>query len=96
MQVILHPAVHSDLLQIAEYYENVAGTELAEDFYDELFHFISHAAKHPERFSVRERDLRRVNLPRFPYHFLFRISSDVVQILVVRHHRRHPSFGLDR
>ena len=96
MQIILHPAVHSDLLQIAEYYESVTGTELADDFYNELCRFISDTAKNPERFSVRENGLRRVNLPRFPYHFLFRISGDVVQILVVRHHRRHPSFGIDR
>jgi hypothetical protein len=31
------------------------------------------AAERPESFPIRERDLRRVNLQRFPYHFLFRI-----------------------
>lgn len=30
------------------------------------------AAERPESFAIRERDLRRVNLHRFPYHFLFR------------------------
>ena len=41
-------------------------------------------------------DLRRVNLDRFPYHFLFRIHGDTVRILVVRHHRRHPLYGRQR
>jgi plasmid stabilization system protein ParE len=54
------------------------------------------AARRPESFSVRERELRRVNLLRFPYHFLFRIAGDTVRILVVRHHGRHPSLGIHR
>jgi toxin ParE1/3/4 len=54
------------------------------------------AAERPESFSVRQNDLRRVNLHRFPYHFLFRLINDEVRILVVRHHKRHPSLGTRR
>ena len=59
-------------------------------------HIASVVAEHPERFAVRERDLRRVNLERFPYHFLFRIAADRVRILVVRHHRRRTTLGMPR
>jgi hypothetical protein len=48
------------------------------------------AAARPESFAVRERDLHRVNLQRFPYHFWFRVVDDTVRVLVVRHHRRRP------
>jgi toxin ParE1/3/4 len=54
------------------------------------------AEERPESFSIRERDNRRVNLQRFPYHFLFRIVGDVVRILVVRHHSRRPTVGVRR
>jgi hypothetical protein len=54
------------------------------------------AAERPESFAILERDLRRVNLHRFPYHFLFRVAGDVVRILVVRHHRRRPTIGIQR
>jgi hypothetical protein len=54
------------------------------------------AAETPESFSVRERDIRRVNLKRFPYHFLFRIVGDSVRILIIRHHSREPSLGSER
>ena len=54
------------------------------------------AAERPESFAIRERDLRRVNLQRFPYHFLFRVAGDVVRILVVRHDRRLPTVGIRR
>ena len=96
MRLILHPKVHADVDAIMEYYEHVASRELADDFYAELRLFMSEAAERPESFSVRERDLRRVSLHRFPYHFLFRVVGDTVRVLVVRHHRRRPSLGIHR
>ncbi len=96
MQIILHRKVHSDVEAIMEYYERVAGRELADDFYAELRRFMLLAAERPESFAIRERDFRRVNLHRFPYHFLFRIVGGAVRILVVRHHRRHPALGITR
>lgn len=96
MRVILHPKIDSDVSAIMEYYERVASRELADDFYAELRDFTLKAVERPESFPIRERDLRRVNLHRFPYHFLFSIVGDVVRILVVRHHRRNPSFGVHR
>ena len=96
MRLVLHPKVYSDVHAIMEYYERVASPELADDFYSELRRLMLEAAAPPESFSLRERDLRRANLHRFPYHFLFRIVDDSVRILVVRHHRRRPSLGLRR
>ena len=96
MRLVLHPQIHSDVHAIMEYYERVASPELADDFYSELRRFMLEAVERPESFSIRKRDLRRVNLQRFPYHFLFRIVGDAMRILVVRHHRRHPSVGIRR
>lgn len=96
MRLVLNEQVHGDVEAIMDYYEGVAGPELANDFYAELRHFMLGALERPESFSIRASDLRRVNLHRFPYHFLFRIVGDEVRILVVRHHRRHPSLGVHR
>ena len=96
MRVILHPEVYSDIRSIMEYYENVANRELADEFYAELRQFLLDAGKRPERYSIRARDIRRVNLVRFPYHFLFRVVGEAIRVLVVPHHRRHPSFGARR
>ena len=78
------------------YYEQTQTPGLADDFYVELRYFMTEAAVRPESFAIRERDLRRVNLERFPYHFLFRLAGDIVRILVVRHHNRHPAIGRSR
>ena len=39
---------------------------------------------------------RRANFPSFPYHLIFRETVDGVRVLVLRHHRRHPDYGLSR
>ncbi len=78
------------------YYDEVAATELANELYAELRHFMVEVAKRPESFAIRQRDIRRVNLRRFPFHFLFRLVDDTVRVLVVRHHSRHPSLGTRR
>ncbi|HAF03349.1 MAG TPA: hypothetical protein DCG89_06085 [Spartobacteria bacterium] len=96
MRLVLHPKVYSDIAQIMEYYEQVASVDLADEFYAELQQLIREAAERPESFAIRERDIRRANLRRFPYHFLFRMTSDAVRILVVRHHRREPLLGMGR
>jgi plasmid stabilization system protein ParE len=96
MRLVLHPKVYSDIDSIMAYYEEMASRELANEFYAELRHFMVEATARPESFAIREGDIRRVNLYRFPYHFLFRIVDDAVRILVVRHHSRHPSLGTGR
>jgi toxin ParE1/3/4 len=96
MQLVLHPKVYSDIDKIMAHYERVAGSDLADEFYTELRAFMVKAVSDPERYSIRMRDIRRVNLHRFPYKFLFRIVRDDIRILVVRHNRRRPNFGTRR
>ena len=96
MRLEFHNQVASDISRIMDYYESMAGPELAQEFYTECQFYFQKAANSPESYKVRERDLRRVNLNRFPYHFLFRIVQDRVRVLVVRHHKRRPSHGLRR
>jgi hypothetical protein len=71
MRLVLHPKVSSDVSTIMQYYEQVGTAALADEFYQELRRFMIQAAARPESFAIRERNIRRVNLRRFPYHFLF-------------------------
>ena len=96
MRLEFHKLVASDISRITKYYEDAAGPQLADEFYEELRAFFKKAADLPESYAIRDRDLRRVNLDRFPYHFLYRIVDDTVRILVVRHHSQRPSLGSSR
>lgn len=93
MRLVLHPKVYSDIDSIMNYYEEVASRELADEFYAELRLAMVRATTKPEQYSIRHGDIRRANLQRFPYHFLFRIVGDASRILGVRHHSRHPTLG---
>jgi plasmid stabilization system protein ParE len=79
-----------------EHYEQVATSELANEFYRELREFMAEAAARPESFTIRARDIRRSKPAPVSLSFLFRIVGDTVRILVVRHHGRHPSAGMER
>ena len=96
MKLVLHRKLRSDIDEIMDYYERAGHPELAQDFYRELRGFMPDAARRPDRYHLFKADLRRVNLKRFPYHFLFRVAGDCVRIFVVRHHRRHPDYSLER
>jgi|SRR5215813_9301066 len=96
MRLELHPLARSDIFRIVDYYKRVGGIDLANEFYSELRSFFDKATNSPEAYAIRERDIRRVNLETFPFHFLFRIVEDRVRVLVVRHHSRRPSLGLKR
>ncbi len=96
MRLTFHPSVAADIARIMDHYEDVGGERLAEEFYAELRTFFQKATSAPEHYATRARDLRRVNLERFPYHFLYRIVEDRVRVLVVRHHGRRPSLATSR
>ena len=96
MRLEFHKKIHSDISRIMDYYEDVAGPQLADEFYAELKVYFRKAADSPESYNIHKQDIRRVNLNRFPYHFFFRIVEDRVRILVIRHHKRQPLTGLRR
>src|SRR5258705_11866931 len=74
MRLELHRQITADISRIMNYYEDVAGQQLADEFYAELRTLFQKAADSPETYNVRDLDLRRVDLERFPHHF-FSASS---------------------
>src|SRR2546423_13900159 len=96
MRLEFHPLARSDASRIMDYYEDAGGPEIADEFYSELGSFLRKAVNSPEGYAIRERDVRRVNLVKFPFHFLYRIVGERVRVLAIRHHSRRPSLGIRR
>ncbi len=95
MRIEYHPAVEQDVAGALRRYDAVS-QRLGEEFKTELRQFIHAAAAQPGRFHLLKPGLHRANLKRFPYHFIYRELSDGIRVTLVRHHRRHPDFGLAR
>jgi plasmid stabilization system protein ParE len=96
MALIFHRLVQKDLRTALRYYEEESGIVLADRFFAELDSLVAEIERHPKKFHWVSQELRRANMTRFPYHFLFRESSGGIRVLVLRHHRRHPSYGTTR
>jgi len=58
------------------------------------------AARHPYLCFVAPGrsgpEISWLNLKRFTYHFVYRELADGICVMLVRHHRRNPRFGMER
>lgn len=96
MRVEYHPLTASDLNDaVAHYNERQAG--LGNRFRSEVYIAIDRIVENPRQFVVVEHNIRRCLMHRFPYSVLFRkVDDETIRVLVVRHHRQRPQFGLGR
>lgn len=95
MELIIHPDAAKDVREIAAKYADVSDN-LVERFWTELDVAMDGIAAYPERCHYDPSGLRRSNLVKFPCHILFEQQLDCIQIIVIRHHHRHPSYGIER
>ncbi len=95
MRLEYHPAVRQDVAEAMRRYKTVS-QKLADDFKAELRGVIAMALANPSRFHPLKPGFHRANLRRFPYHFIYREIPEGIRVTLVRHHRRHPEFGLER
>lgn len=96
MRIIYNRLVQSDVDAIIDYLERKAGSHFAEKFFDELSNLMESAKDNPLQFHPVGDGLRRANLRRFEYHFLYRVKTDHIRILVVKHDRRRSTLGRHR
>ncbi|MEI6676598.1 MAG: type II toxin-antitoxin system RelE/ParE family toxin [Verrucomicrobiota bacterium] len=95
MKFIFHPKAAKDVREIVAKYAAISA-DLSDRFWDELESAIDSIVTVPERHHYDPVGLRRTNLKKFPYHILFEVRLDGCFIIVVRHHRRNPAYGLRR
>jgi plasmid stabilization system protein ParE len=96
MKVIYHRSAARDVRQNMDHYESEAGSQLADRFFKDLLGTVTKALSNPLHFPPISEWMRRENLPDFPYHFLNEEKPWGIKVMVVRHDRRNPRFGLRR
>ena len=96
MGLIFHRLIKRDLKSVLTHYEEEVGPKLSARFYREFEELALRIERYPGRFHFVAGEIRRANFPSFPYHLLFREIPGGVRVLVLRHHRRNPSFGAGR
>jgi len=96
MEVIFHRLIPRDLRRALDYYESEGGTVLGDRFFRSVEECIEKIRGRPEGNHFSDNGYRRAPLEAFPYHFLYEIDSSGIWVAVLRHDRRHPSYGLRR
>ncbi len=94
--LIFHPLIQRDLDGILKYYSDEVSDVVADQFFEAFLAIVNQAKENPKRFHFENAVLRRAKIHGFPYHFLYREISSGIRVLVVRHDKRHPSFGMRR
>ena len=94
--VIFHKLVQRDADAVLRYYADEADDALADRFYGAFLRTVDQALSNPQHFHFLRDPVRRADIPKFPYHFLYRETAFGIRILVLRHHKRHPSYGMRR
>ena len=96
MKIEYHPALELELREIRDYYEE-SSPGLGDAFLAEFEQQVFRIAAMPERWMILKGDIRRALMRRFPYLIYFRqVAADTLRITVVKHEKRHPSYGLGR
>jgi hypothetical protein len=96
MRVIFHQQIKRDLRTSLSFYDTEGGSKLGDRFFAEVEVIVAEISRNPRMFHFVDAGLRRAALTTFPYHFLFEEGDGFVHLLVLRHDKRHPAFGLKR
>ena len=91
-----HPEALVEYLEAIAWYES-RRAGLGAALSRETEALIQSACDAPERFpTVDPTTIRRAHLKHFPYHVLFRIADDQLEVLAVAHNRRRPLYWQNR
>jgi plasmid stabilization system protein ParE len=87
--------VQYDLNATIQYYQQIS-EQLADKFFEEFNLSIERILKNPTRYPFLDNPIRVTNLKRFPYVITYKVLGENIRILVLKHKRRHPSYGRGR
>lgn len=96
MEVTFHRLIPRDLRRALDYYEAEGGRILGDRFFEAAEGCVERIRERPEGHHFSDGGYRRASLETFPYHFLYEIDSSGIWVAVLRHDKRHPSYGLRR
>lgn len=96
MRVFLHEGAIRDVREIVEW-QSEDSAKAADRFFAEFHAVAGFVAAHAHAGHPCGR-FRRWNFKRLPFHLLYMAfaEKDELWIMVVRHDRRHPSYGMKR
>jgi toxin ParE1/3/4 len=69
---------------------------LAQRFLDDLEDALQRIQRHPQAYRLVEGDIRKCRVAHFPYGIIYRVRSDLIEIIAVMHLRQSPGYWKQR
>jgi len=95
VRLIISPFAELDLIEIKSWY-SVESINLFNEFISEFEHLVFLISQNPKEFPVISKRYRKAILKRFPYKIIYSTEKEVVVIVAVIHHKRHPNIWKSR
>lgn len=70
--------------------------DLAQRFLDDLEEALHRIQRHPQAYRQVEHAVRKCRVMHFPYGVIYRVRSDLIEIIAVMHIRRAPGYWKQR
>ena len=93
--VRFHPEAEAEMIDAAVWYESQQAT-LGKRFVTTVQDALNRIELNPELYPIVENDVRRCMTNTFPFGVLFRVRSDMLQIMAVMHLHRKPDYWKNR
>ncbi|PKL30390.1 MAG: hypothetical protein CVV45_17745 [Spirochaetae bacterium HGW-Spirochaetae-10] len=88
-------AADREFTEAIKYYR-IRSSRAARNFVEEFDRCLTYVCTFPEGSTVREKLVQSKSLHRYPYNILYMLHDDIVYIVAVAHHSRHPGYWKDR
>src|SRR5688572_21618271 len=97
MRVVYSPRATRDLEAIAAYYRTVADPKTAAAIGERIERVITRLGHRPQSAPqvINRPDVRVALVFRYPYKIFYRVRTDAIEILHIRHTARRPLHGAD-
>jgi plasmid stabilization system protein ParE len=95
MKILRHPGLAADINETARHYAGISEQVLS-GFWTELDSVLNSISRNPRSHHFDACGLRRASFRRYPYHLLYAVEEDLIFLVVLRHDRRHPDYGMER
>jgi len=95
LRVEFASAANEEFLAALQYYE-AESPGLGAAFVDDVEYAANLISAFPSLGSPGSHRVRRVHLRRFSFALVYLERSDLIWVIAVEHHRREPSYWLDR
>jgi len=95
VRVVVATPARQEFARAIDFYKELS-TDLARDLVDEFDGAIAQISDLPSSGIPYQHETRRILLRRFPFGVVYRLKTDVVEVVAFAHHSRRPGYWADR